>query len=118
MCRKVKKGEFSMENENVLQNIDGQVLAEEAEASLSQATGGGAGLVIGTSAVFGAGGGAVLGGVLGENKSVGFGGGAGIGAGGGAVLGAAIGGAGVGVKKIIDSQKRFVTRRDVELVRR
>jgi hypothetical protein len=107
-----------MENENVLQNIDGQVLAEDAEAILSQATGGIAGQVIGTTAFFGAGVGSILGGVLGYNKSVGTGGGAGIGAGIGTAAGAGIGGAAVGIKKIIDGRKRFVTAGDLELVRR
>jgi hypothetical protein len=102
-----KKGEFSMENENVLQNIDGQVLAEEAEAILSQATGGSAVSVIAPATIIGASGGAIAGNFIGQNKSVGYAGGVGIGAGGGAVAGAAISGAAVGAKKIFDNREKF-----------
>jgi len=94
-----------MENENVLHTIDGQVLEEEAESEViwSEVTDGGAGTLIGSSAVFGAG--SVGGGILGHTTPVGSGG------------GAAVAGIGIAAKKIVDSRRGFVTP-DLELVRR
>ncbi len=107
----------SLENVLVLHTIDGQELAEEAESEgiWSEVAGGGAGILIGSFAVLGAG--SVGGGVLGYKTPVCSGGGAGIGAVVGASGGAAVAGIGIAAKKIIDSRCSLVTP-DLELVRR
>jgi hypothetical protein len=123
MSKTEKKEIISMDKEcingNVLPNIDGQVLAEraEAEAILSQATGGGAGPLIYGSAIVGGGVGAIVGGLAGNGTHGGSGTGAAIGTGVGVGVGVGVAGAIVAGKKITESGRTNVTP-DLELVRR
>lgn len=108
-----------MENDNALQNSDGQVLEEVAGALLSQATGGGFGHVVGTSALIGAGGGSLIGGVLGHNTpGVGTGWGVALGAALGAASSGALAGAGVLAKQTYDNNRRVIQTVGTEMVRR